>query len=160
MENQPGQAPIDGASPSTHAVVGSYATYREAQDAVDTLSDSGFPVADVRIVGHGVKTVEVVLGRMTKGRAAGAGAASGVWLGLLLGLLLGLFTDDQGWWAVVLTATVLGALWGAVLGYIAHVSTGGRRDFASTQSLVADRYEVLAPAERVAEARRTLAAPL
>jgi hypothetical protein len=159
-DHETGLPQATGAIPSTHAVVGSYATYVEAQRAVDRLSDSGFPVADVRIVGHGLTSVEVVVGRLTKARAAGAGAASGIWLGLLVGLLIGLFTDDEEWFAVVLTAALLGAVWGAVLGFVAHWSTGGRRDFASTQSLVADRYDVLAPADRAGEARRLFAAPL
>ena len=38
-------------TPPTGWPVGSYATYEEAQRAVDHLADSDFPVADVTIVG-------------------------------------------------------------------------------------------------------------
>jgi hypothetical protein len=43
----------------------SYATYIQAQRAVDALSDAGFPVDKVEIVGHGVRLVERVTGRLT-----------------------------------------------------------------------------------------------
>jgi hypothetical protein len=61
--------------------VASYATYVEAQRAVDALSDAGFPVDKVDIVGHGLSLVERVTGRLTTARAAGAGALSGAWFG-------------------------------------------------------------------------------
>ena len=44
---------------------------------VDRLSDDGFPVEHVRIVGTGLHSVEQVTGRLTKGRAALGGAAAG-----------------------------------------------------------------------------------
>ena len=55
--------------------VGSYAAYAEAQRAVDLLSDRGFPLEGVGIVGRDVRLVERVTGRVTNARAAGAGAA-------------------------------------------------------------------------------------
>ena len=48
--------------------VASYATYGEAQRAVDALSDAGFPVESVVIVGHDVRLVERVTGRLTNAR--------------------------------------------------------------------------------------------
>jgi hypothetical protein len=47
--------------------------YGSAQQAVDRLSDDGFPVEKLDIVGSGVRLVEQVTGRLTTGRAAGAG---------------------------------------------------------------------------------------
>jgi hypothetical protein len=67
--------------------------YPSAQRAVDQLSDDGFPVEKLDIVGSDVRLVEQVTGRLTTGRASGAGALSGLWAGLLLGILLGLFTS-------------------------------------------------------------------
>ncbi|ETW22139.1 general stress protein [Mycobacterium gastri] len=64
-------------------LVASFDTYDAAQELVDRMSDGGFPVEHVRIVGDGLRTVEQVTGRMTKGKAALAGAASGAWIGLL-----------------------------------------------------------------------------
>ena len=55
----------------------SYATYEEAQRAVDHLADSDFPVRDVTIVGVDLMLVERVIGRLTWGRVLASGAASG-----------------------------------------------------------------------------------
>ena len=127
-------------------VVASYGDYQQAQRAVDHLSDAGFAVNHLRIVGHGLRSVEVVAGRLTKGRAALTGAASGAWLGLMFGLLLSLFSVGF-WLGAILAGLVLGAIWGGVLGFVAHAATGGRRDFTSTQDagryVVGDRCEGL-----------------
>lgn len=130
------------AAPLGQRLLASFATYLEAQRLVDRMSDEGFPVEHVRIVGDGVRTVEQVTGRMTKGKAALAGAGGGAWLGLLIGLLISLFAVGPGWLWVVLVSLVIGAVWGAVFGFIAHLGTGGRRDFSSVQSLQAQRYDV------------------
>ena len=79
-------------TPPTGWPVGSYATYEEAQRAVDHLADSDFPVRDVTIVGVDLMLVERVIGRLTWGRVLVSGAASGAWFGLFVGLLLSLFT--------------------------------------------------------------------
>ena len=52
--------------------------YETAQRAVDRLSDDGFPVEKLDIVGSDVRLVERVTGRLTRGRAASAGALSGL----------------------------------------------------------------------------------
>jgi len=62
-------------TPPTGWPIGSYATYEEAQRAVDHLADNDFPVADVTIVGIEPMIVERVTGRLTWGRVLGAGAA-------------------------------------------------------------------------------------
>lgn len=140
-------------------VLATPASYAEAQGLVDRLSDGGFPVEHVRIIGLDMRLVEDVTGRLTKGRAAMAGAASGAWFGLLFALLLTLFAGPGlSWLLVLLGGAVLGAIWGAVLGYVAHSATGGRRDFASTSRFEAGRYEVRVLAAHAAEAQRLLAA--
>ena len=136
-------------------VLAEFGSYPEAQRLVDRLSDDGFPVGHVRIVGHGITSVEQVTGRMTGGRAALAGAASGAWFGLFIGLLFGLFSDS-GWFAVILVCLLIGAAWGAIFGAIAHAATGGRRDFASRSSLQAGQYAVTADAEVADQARNLL----
>ena len=132
----------------------SFPTYAGAERLVDTLSDKGFPVEHVRIVGNGLRSVEYVTGRLTNGRAALAGAASGAWLGLLFGVLLSVFSDDSGTFGVVLSSVVAGAVWFAALGYAAHVATRGRRDFTSVQGLEAEQYVVSVTADRADEAIR------
>src|ERR1700710_2127367 len=97
--------------------VGSYSDYESAQAAVDRLSDSGFPVEHLDIIGSDLRTVERVTGRLTNGRATAAGAASGAWFGLFVGLLLGLFSSDA-WFGLIITGLVIGAVWGALFGYL------------------------------------------
>ena len=134
--------------------VARYADYASAQRAVDFLSDNGFPVERTAIIGTNLRLVETVLGRMTIGRAALAGAASGAWFGLFIGFLFTLFSGSA-WWAVLISAVIIGAIWGAVFGAIAHGMTGGRRDFTSRSSLQAGEYAVSVDAD-VADEARTL----
>ncbi|MBH5337630.1 hypothetical protein IHE55_23815 [Streptomyces pactum] len=136
--------------------VASYPDYTQAQAAVDRLSDERFPVEHIDIVGSDLRTVENVTGRLTKGRAAGAGAAAGAWFGLFIGLLVGLFTTGPTWLGLILGGVIFGALWGAVLGYAGHAATGGRRDFASVQRLVATRYDVVVSGGLMDQARTIL----
>src|ERR671938_2141598 len=79
-------------TPPTGWPVGSYATYAEAQRAVDYLADREFTVGDVTIVGVDLMLVERVLGRLTWGRVLLSGGASGAWFGLFVGVLLSLFS--------------------------------------------------------------------
>lgn len=145
-----GQAPA-----GQQQAIASFNDYTGAQRLVDRMSDGGFPVQHVRIIGDDLRTVEHVTGRMTKGRAALAGAGSGAWFGLLIGLLLSIFAVGTWWWLWMwIIAALIGAFWGAVFGFIAHWSTRGERDFSSVKTLVARRYDVYVPAEQAAEAGR------
>ncbi|NJC65982.1 hypothetical protein HC028_15940 [Planosporangium flavigriseum] len=135
--------------------VATFEEYEPAQRAVDYLSDNQFPVEHTVIVGTDLRLVEKVLGRMTTGRAALAGAATGAWFGLLIGLLLSIFTVSA-WWALLLTGLIIGALWGAAFGAIAHAMTGGRRDFASRSALEAGQYAVMVDTEHAEQARQLL----
>jgi hypothetical protein len=129
--------------------------YETAQRAVDRLSDDGFPVESLDIVGSDLRLVERVTGRLTKARAASAGAISGAWIGLLVGILLGLFTSDA-WLGVVLVGLAIGAVWGAVFGFAAHAATRGQRDFSSVRALSATRYDVIARDGNAERARTML----
>jgi hypothetical protein len=143
--------------------VAAYDSYAEAQRAVDHLSDRGFPVDKVAIIGHGLRYVEQVIGRFTTGRAALVGALEGALLGALLGLLMGLiFTYDPNpaVWLLILYGLVVGALIGAGLGAGLHLATGGTRDFSSVAGMQAERYEVVVDedvADRAAELLRSAA---
>lgn len=129
-------------------------SYARAERLVDALSDGGFPVAGVRIVGDGLHSVERVNGRLTGRGAAGAGAAGGAWFGLLVGLLLGMFATGPAWPLLLLGGAAFGAVWGGVFGYATQWATRGRRDFSSSTSTQADRYEVYVDPARRAEAIR------
>ena len=132
-----------------------YATYLEAQRAVDYLSDHQFPVQFVTIVGSGLRMVERVTGRLTYARVAAAGAASGAWFGLFVGLLLSLFGTAFAS-AGVFAAVAIGAAFGMLFGVISYALTGGRRDFTSTSQIVASQYEVLCMPEQAGAATELL----
>jgi len=136
---------LDPRSPVTSrttATLREFGSYEEAQQLVDRLSDTGFPVEQVRIVGTGLRSVEQVTGRLTKGRAAAGGALTGAGFGLLIGLLFAVFVIGPFWLGVVLSSVIFGALWGAVIGFVAHWATRGRRDFSSVRGLEAESYAV------------------
>ena len=148
----PAVVPVQSRGPQR--LLAEFPTYPGAEQLVDRLSDKGFPVEHCRIVGNGLRSVEYVTGRLTRGRAALAGASSGAWFGLLFGLLLGLFTHDSSWSAVVAGSTLIGAVWMGLFGFIAHWAMRGRRDFASVSSLEADSYAVYVDAAHADEAVR------
>jgi hypothetical protein len=151
----PAQTPGAGTPAGPTVVVATYPDYVSAQRAVDYLSDNKFPVERTAIVGTDLRLVENVLGRLTTARAALAGAASGAWFGLFIGLLFGIFSNSN-WFAVLIFCILVGAVWGAVFGAIAHATTGGRRDFSSRSSLQASQYAVLVDAEVAEQARQLL----
>jgi hypothetical protein len=53
---------------------------------------------------------------------------------------------------VLAVSLVIGALFGAIFGFVAHWTTGGRRDFSSVNDLVARRYTVEVDAGYLEEA--------
>jgi hypothetical protein len=158
-------APTDAGSAapnvrSSRRTVASFDRYPAAERAVDYLSDQKFPVERVSIVGRDLKMVEQVIGRMTSLRATLSGAASGALVGLLIGWLFTVFnwTDAvvaRGW--LILDGLWFGAVVGAMFGLIAHLLTGGRRDFASVGGLQAEHYDLLVDEEVADEAERLLA---
>jgi hypothetical protein len=136
--------------------IGTYDTYREAQRAVDYLSDEKFPVEHTTIVGNNLRQVEKITGRLTWGRALTAGVASGAWFGLFVGVLLGAVTNAN-WLAALLTGVVLGAVFGLVFGGLSYAQSAGRRDFTSRTAVVATTYDVLCDFKFAEEARNHLA---
>jgi hypothetical protein len=141
-------------------VVRECSTYDDAQRAVDFLSDREVEVSGIQIVGRDVQLVETVTGRMSYGRAAGAGMVTGAWFGLLVGMLLGLFANpdqDPSWITLLLLGVLWGAMFGIVYGLIAHAAARGRRDFSSRSKLEASRYDVICPVPVAGRARQLLA---
>ena len=138
--------------------VGTYGDYPSAQRAVDYLSDQKFPVENVTIIGSDLRMIERVTGRLSWGRAIGAGAASGAWFGLFVGLLLGIFAPDgTSWFSSVLTGLFIGLVFGAVFGAVGYAASQGKRDFTSTNQVVAGRYDVMSAPQFAEQARELLA---
>lgn len=146
----------DAGQPGT--VVATYDSYVEAEQAIDRLSDAKFPVENTEIVGRDLRLVEQITGRMTLGRATLLGLGGGAWFGLLIGVLIGIFTTTTSAWAAVIAwGLVIGALWGAIIGFVAQAAVRGRRDFSSESQIVAAHYDVTAPQAYVSRAHDLLA---
>ncbi|WP_285753134.1 general stress protein [Lentzea sp. NBRC 105346] len=156
-QNRPG-VPPRLPTPPTGWPVGSYATYEEAQRAVDFLAMEDFPVQDVTIVGVDLMLVERVTGKLTWGRVLATGAASGAWFGLFVGLLLTLFSTTPGVNpGPVLVGLVTGVFFGLVFAAVGYGSARGKRDFQSASQLVAGRYDVLCQPSSAERGRDLLA---
>jgi hypothetical protein len=144
---------------SPRRVIATFATYGEAQRAVDYLSDKKFPVERVSIVAEGLRMVERVTGRLNWGKAALNGAISGATTGLFLGFLLGLFFLIAPFITAVvfgMYGLIAGLIIGTIVGLIGYALSGGSRDFTSVGSIQADRYVVLVEAAVADEATRLL----
>lgn len=136
--------------------VENYTSYAEAQSAVDTLARADFPVKQLSIIGNDLKSVEVVTGKMSYGRAALAGAASGAWLGIFLGLILFIFSPTGASMPIIGAALLIGAGFGMLFGIVSYSVKRKRRDFSSVMQLIAVSYTVQAPSELVHRARNIL----
>ena len=56
--------------PTSRHAIASYSTYADAERAVDSLADQGFPVERLTFLARDLRLVEEVTGRMDYGRAA------------------------------------------------------------------------------------------
>jgi hypothetical protein len=140
-------------------VIASFDRYEDAERAVDALADRDFDLKGLAIEGRGLRVIERVTGPMNYGRAALQGALSGAMIGLVFGLIFGLlnwFAPAESALVLGLYGILLGAFWGAILGLLGHWMTRGSRDFESVSAMAADSYDVTAPQEIAAEARRVL----
>jgi hypothetical protein len=135
--------------------VGSYHSYLDAQKAVDYLADQQFPVQMVSIVGNDLKMVERVTGRLTYPRVALSGALSGMWFGLFVGIMLSFFSTTDGAFSIV-TSVLMGAAFFMLFGIVTYAMQRGKRDFTSTNQVVATNYDVVVSFEAANEARRLL----
>ncbi len=137
--------------------VGIYASYAEAQKAVDFLADEKFEVQNLAIVGTDLKSVERVLGRRTWSTVLLGGVQSGVSTGLLVALVLLIFVPEvNSFLALLLSSLAIGVLLGMVFAAIAYAASRGRRDFTSVTQTVATKYEVLCEHKVAARAREML----
>jgi hypothetical protein len=151
-------ASTTGTSPQSSArrTVAEYSSYRDAERAVDRLSDQNFPVERVAIVGTGLRSIEAVIGRVTTWRAALTGGVQGAVIGFFFAVLFGLFLSGPEFLGLLAYALATGVVTGAIFGAVWHAAQGGRRDFASIGGTYAERYEVQADEQVADEARRLL----
>jgi hypothetical protein len=137
-------------------VVATYATYAEAQTAVDALAKLDFPVKELSILGNDLKSVERVTGKLTYGRVALSGAASGAWLGVFFGLLFFIFSPTTAGLPIIFAAVLMGAGFGMLFGLVSYALNRRRRDFTSTMQVIASSYQVIVKVELVNKARNLL----
>ncbi len=123
---------------------------------VDYLADQEFPVQHVSIVGNDLKTVERVTGKLSYPRVALSGAATGAWFGLFVGLLLMLFGGGETY-ALLISSMAMGAAFWMLFGIISYALQRGKRDFTSTNQVIATSYDVVVATEVAQEARRLAA---
>lgn len=144
----------------TGETIGSYTSYLDAQKAVDYLADEKFPVRHVSIVGNDLKMVERVTGKLSYPRVALTGAMTGAWFGLFIGVMLSFFDSSSNVGAPfsnVLTSILLGAALWMLFAIIGYAAQRGKRDFTSTNQVLASSYDVIVTPDVAGEARRLLA---
>ncbi len=134
-----------------------YATYEEAQRAVDYLADEKFEVQNLAIVGTDLKSFERVLGRRNWGTVLLQGVQSGISTGLLFGILMLIFTNPKSVLVLLLVSLAIGVSIGVAFAAAGYAMSGGRRDFTSVTQTVATKYEVLCEHKVAAKAREMLA---
>lgn len=139
-------------------IIGSYTSYLDAQRVVDQLADHRFPVQQVSIVGNDLKMIERVVGALSYPRVALSSAMTGAWFGLLIGMLLSFFSSANSQGAFPVIASVLmGAGFWMLFGVGTYAMQKGKRDFTSTNQVLASSFDVVVASEVLGEARRLLA---
>ncbi|MEX5294207.1 general stress protein [Kocuria sp. CPCC 205268] len=136
-------------------VIGRYGTYADAQKAVDHLADEQFEVDRIAIVGNDLKSVEQVTGRLSYPKVAGQGALNGMVFGAFLGLILSLLGGEQ-WVSTLLVSVLMGGAFWMLLATITYAMQRGKRDFTSTNQIVATSYDVVAAPEVARRAQQVL----
>jgi hypothetical protein len=140
-------------------VLGTFASYPEAQAVVERLSHADFPIKQLAIIGNDLTTVERVTGRLTYGRAALAGAVTGLWLGVFFGLVMLVFSPTTVTITTVVAAALIGAGFGMLYGIASFAVSRRRRDFTSTHQVLATSYQIVVDPEVSSRAREILARP-
>jgi hypothetical protein len=135
--------------------IADYATYPAAQKAVSQLVEADVPARDIAIVGHGLRSVETVTGRLGYAAAARSGAINGILLGLLFSAIFVLGTPNaaiQLFVGVMLVGIALGML----MSIITYSIVRRRRDYTSVTQVLADRYEVTVLPRSIHRAREVV----
>lgn len=137
-------------------VIGHFDRYAKAQEMVDFLADKDFPVRAVTIVGNDLVSVEQVRGKLTYARVALNSAMQGAVFGLFIGFVMALFSPTDNMFGQILTTMGIGIGMWILFGVISYAMTGGKRDFVSTQNMVATNFDVVCAFNYVGEAKRVL----
>lgn len=135
-------------------VVASFETYAQAQAAIAKVSGSDAELAGLAIIGNDLKLVERIVGRLTWGKVAMRGAIRGLGFGAFMGLMFLLFVPEAV--GSVLIFPLLGLAFGILLSLVQHSIVRRKRDFASTQQVLAARYDVVAPQESAGKAMQVI----
>jgi len=122
MTNPRMSDPIVVSTPPDEAVVATYRSHEDAEQAVRRLSDNGVPVRQISIVGRNFETREDVQGFYRPADAALDGASEGAWYGGFFGLMLG----AMGFFVFPMIGPlmVMGPLSGMIAGAIGGAGVG------------------------------------
>ena len=138
--------------------LGVYDSYSDAQKAVDQLADADFPVNNLAIVGTDLRLIERVTGRRTWGTVLTQGVTSGLSTGFIVAIVMMILQPQpNSFFAMLLTALVIGVVIGLAFSVLGYVLSRGRRDFTSVSQTVATKYELLCEHKVAAQARDLLA---
>src|SRR5262245_55434295 len=109
-----------------HSVVGIYDTMAQAEEAVHTLDQAGFPVKHVSIVTQNLASDQTMHGYITPGDdLTPRGAATGAWVGGLVSLLIGsAFLWVPGFGPLLVVGRLAALLLVGVEGALAGAATG------------------------------------
>jgi hypothetical protein len=99
--------------------------------------------------------VEQVTGRLSYPKVAGQGALNGMVFGAFLGMIMSLLGGEQ-WVSSLLVSVLLGGAFWMLLATVTYATQRGKRDFTSTNQIVATSYDVVAAPEVSQRARQVL----
>ncbi len=103
-----------------HSVVGVYKTLSDAETAVLSLGDGGFPIQKVSIIASNLEDDRRVHGYITASDVGQWSAATGAWVGGIFGLLVGTgFMWIPGFGLLVVVGSLSAALLGGMEGSLA-----------------------------------------
>lgn len=145
-------------------VIADFTNHADASNYVDLLVKNDFPANAIAIIGSDLRTVERLRGKLTYARVALGGAATGAWIGLLYGLLFGAqptaATAEAATVAEagsIMSAVVIGAGIGMLVNVLRFSFARNKRQYLSASSVVANRYDVIVPANLIDQAREAAA---
>lgn len=132
-------------------------SYPQAQTAVDYLSDCGFPVNKLAIVGNDLRMVERVVGRRSYATAAWRGASSGFTFGILISVVMLLAFPQLTAINALLYGIMSGIFLGILINMVKYLLSRGQRDFESMTRILPTQFEVFAEAQVAEQAKNLLA---
>ncbi len=111
---------------SDQSVIGVYDTMSKTEEAIRTLSRSGFPITQISITAQNLESEKEVHGYITAGDVAKTGAGTGAWVGGLFGLLAGAaFIWVPGFGPLVVAGSLAAVLMGGAEGAAVGAVGGG-----------------------------------